>query len=559
METVQLDGELFLRMLAGGAKNLRANKQTIDDLNVFPVPDGDTGSNMTRTFETGLEEAKKVQSKKISDIANNLSHGMLLGARGNSGVILSQIFKGIQLELQKYDDVNVMQLLSAYESGVQQSYRAVVTPVEGTILTVFREATEYTKKTIKAESTIEDFYKAHVLGARIALPKTKEILQALKDADVIDSGGAGYLCIAEGMFNALINPNYNPSGSEVETFDVQEENSYSDIDISAFTRDSELEFGYCTECLLRLQTKKVDVDNFDINIIINYLNEMGGESVVAFKEGDIVKLHVHTPNPGNVLNELRKYGEFLTVKVENMALQHEEIVKSKKTSAKKTEHKILAVVAVANGDGIKQIFTDFGADIIVDGGQTGNPPASAFIEAFKQLNADKIIVLPNNSNIILTAQQAANLYTEADIHVIPTKSVQQCFTALALINPTMPDIQAMIRDVETSVQDVVSGDVAVAIRDAELCGKTIKKGNYLGMFGDTVVTVKDDKLSALMEMISKVEDIDDRELFTLFYGKDVVKEEVEKAEQMISELYPDLEITVYNGGQDVYSFLIAIE
>lgn len=559
METVQLDGELFLRMLAGGAKNLRANKQTIDDLNVFPVPDGDTGSNMTRTFETGLEEAKKVQSKKISDIANNLSHGMLLGARGNSGVILSQIFKGIQLELQKYDDVNVMQLLSAYESGVQQSYRAVVTPVEGTILTVFREATEYTKKTIKAESTIEDFYKAHVLGARIALPKTKEILQALKDADVIDSGGAGYLCIAEGMFNALINPNYNPSGSEVETFDVQEENSSSDIDISAFTRDSELEFGYCTECLLRLQTKKVDVDNFDINIIINYLNEMGGESVVAFKEGDIVKLHVHTPNPGNVLNELRKYGEFLTVKVENMALQHEEIVKSKKTSAKKTEHKILAVVAVANGDGIKQIFTDFGADIIVDGGQTGNPPASAFIEAFKQLNADKIIVLPNNSNIILTAQQAANLYTEADIHVIPTKSVQQCFTALALINPTMPDIQAMIRDVETSVQDVVSGDVAVAIRDAELCGKTIKKGNYLGMFGDTVVTVKDDKLSALMEMISKVEDIDDRELFTLFYGKDVVKEEVEKAEQMISELYPDLEITVYNGGQDVYSFLIAIE
>lgn len=598
MDTKALNGEVFFRMLSGGLKNLKANSKTIDDLNVFPVPDGDTGSNMSSTFAAGFAEAEKHQSEKIGEVAEKLAHGMLLGARGNSGVILSQIFKGIQLGLSGYDSVNVSQLLAAYEKGVEQSYHAVVKPVEGTILTVFREATEYTKNCLKESSTIEDFYKAHLLGARIALPKTKDILQALKEADVIDSGGAGYLSIAYGMFHTLINPKYNPaeskeyadsntgfngapvSNADFDSISTSEKAGAPAVDISAFTRDSVLEFGYCTECLLRLQTAKVkeetggSIEDFDVNIIINFLNEMGGESVVAFKEDDIVKLHVHTPNPGTVLNELRRYGEFLTVKIENMALQHEEIIKSgadsaagkaggsgsgKSSSAKKAEHKNIAIVCVANGDGIKKAFTDFGADIIIDGGQTGNPPASAFIDAYKQLNADHILVLPNNSNIILTAQQSASLYSETQIHIIPTKSVQQCFSALAVINPLAEDVEAMLEDVQETVDNVVSGDVAVAIRDAELCGKQIKTGDYLGMFGEKVVSVTKDKLSALMEMLAAIEDIDDRELLTLFVGKDVSQEEADKAEELMTEKYPDLEITVYNGGQDVYSFLAAVE
>ena len=598
MDTKALNGEVFFRMLSGGLKNLKANSKTIDDLNVFPVPDGDTGSNMSSTFAAGFVEAEKHQSEKIGEVAEKLAHGMLLGARGNSGVILSQIFKGIQLGLSGYDSVNVSQLLSAYEKGVEQSYHAVVKPVEGTILTVFREATEYTKNCLNESSTIEDFYKAHLLGARIALPKTKDILQALKEADVIDSGGAGYLSIAYGMFHTLINPKYNPaeskeyadsntgfngapvSNADFDSISTNEKAGAPAVDISAFTRDSVLEFGYCTECLLRLQTAKVkeetggSIEGFDVNIIINFLNEMGGESVVAFKEDDIVKLHVHTPNPGTVLNELRRYGEFLTVKIENMALQHEEIIKSgadsaagkaggsgsgKSSSAKKAEHKHIAIVCVANGDGIKKAFTDFGADIIIDGGQTGNPPASAFIDAYKQLNADHILVLPNNSNIILTAQQSASLYSETQIHIIPTKSVQQCFSALAVINPLAEDVEAMLEDVQETVDNVVSGDVAVAIRDAELCGKQIKTGDYLGMFGEKVVSVTKDKLSALMEMLAAIEDIDDRELLTLFVGKDVSQEEADKAEELMTEKYPDLEITVYNGGQDVYSFLAAVE
>lgn len=572
METMVLNGEVFLRMLSGGLKNLRANSKTIDDLNVFPVPDGDTGSNMTKTFGTGFDEAQKSPSVKINEVTGNLAHGMLLGARGNSGVILSQIFKGIQLGLSQYDEVNVSQLLAAYEKGVEQSYHAVISPVEGTILTVFREATEYTKKSIHENSTIEDFYKAHVLGARIALPKTKEILQALKDADVIDSGGAGYLSIAEGMFNALINPDYNPAGGSVEDIQNESENANT-VDISAFTRDTELQFGYCTECLLRLQTVKIQketndtIENFDINLIINFLNEIGGESVVAFKEDDIVKLHVHTPNPGTVLNELRRYGEFLTVKIENMALQHEEIIKTnsgavaakQNANGRKGECKDVAIVCVANGDGIKKVFTDFGADVIIDGGQTGNPPASAFVDAYNQLNAKKIIVLTNNSNIVLTAQQSAGLYTDSEIVVIPTKSVQQCFSALAVINPFADDFDSMIDDVKDTVKNVVSADVAVSIRDVELCGKNIHKGDFLGMFGEDIVSVTQNKLDALMDMLSKVEDINDRELITLFYGCDVSAEEAEFAEKMISEKYPDLEITVYDGGQNVYSFLASIE
>jgi len=598
MDTKALNGEVFFRMLSGGLKNLKANSKTIDDLNVFPVPDGDTGSNMTSTFAAGFAEAEKFQSEKIGEVAKKLAHGMLLGARGNSGVILSQIFKGIQLGLSGYDSVNVSQLLAAYEKGIEQSYHAVVKPVEGTILTVFREATEYTKNCLNENSTIEDFYKAHLLGARIALPKTKDILQALKDADVIDSGGAGYLSIAYGMFHTLINPKYNPaeskefadsstgfngapvSNANFDSLSSSNSSAAPTVDISAFTRDSVLEFGYCTECLLRLQTVKVQketgssIEDFDVNLIINFLNGMGGESVVAFKEDDIIKLHVHTPNPGNVLNELRRYGEFLTIKIENMALQHEEIIKSGADSAagkaggtksggssseKKKIHKHIAIVCVANGQGVKNVFTDFGADLIIDGGQTGNPPASAFVDAYKQLNADHILVLPNNSNIILTAQQSAGLYSEAQIHVIPTKSVQQCFSALAVINSLAEDVEAMLGDVTEALEGVVYGDVAVSIRDVELCGKDIKKGDYLGMFGEKIVSVQKDKLAALMEMVSDMEDIEDKELFTLFYGKDVTKEEAEEAEKMISEKYPDLEVTLYDGGQDVYSFLASAE
>ena len=549
METKTLTGQTFLSLLKAAVSNLNVNCNIVNDLNVFPVPDGDTGDNMLRTIQMGLEAAEKKSDGDLSQIAQAFSHGALLGARGNSGVILSQFFKGLEEGLSGKKQADVMELCAAYESGVKKAYNAVVKPVEGTMLTVFKEAGLYASNNVNKDSSIEDFYKNYLDGVKDILPKTKEMLSVLKEADVIDSGGAGYLYIVEGMYNILTDPSYKPES-------VESHNAPSpSVDIDAFTRDSVLDFGYCTECLLRLQTAKVNPDTFDIKIILDYLESIGGDSVVCYKEDDVVKLHVHTPNPGNVLNELRKYGEFLTVKIENMALQHEEIIKTKK----KTPHKKLGVVAVANGKGITDLFKELGADEIVEGGQTGNPASKDFIQAFDNVNADDIIVLPNNPNIVLTAEQAASIYKDSKVHVIPTQSFTQGNAALAVINPFYEDLDSMIEDVKSCIEDVVSASVALATKDAQLNSKTIKEGDYLGLIEKEIVTVEKDRVGAVMDLVSKIPDIEDKELCTLFWGADVTLEEVKQIEEKFIQKYPDIELTCYEGNQAVFSYLISFE
>lgn len=549
MAIYSLDGQTVLRMLSGGLKNIRLQKKEIDDLNVFPVPDGDTGSNMTMTFENGLASLGGTQKETVSAIMEVFAQGLMLGARGNSGVILSQIFKGIQKGLAPYETITAVQLGEAYRSGVTQSYHAVVKPVEGTILTVFREATEYACSMTDAHTSIESFYEYHVKKAEETLSHTKEMLPALREADVIDSGGAGYVAIARGMYRSLVDPSFAYS----DTAPVEQKKNDS-IDLSAFTRDSILQYGYCTEFLLRLQSSKVDVDNFDINRIIDFLNEQGGQSVVAYKEGDIVKVHVHTMNPGNVLNECRKYGEFLTVKIENMALQHEETLKTKKTDRKK-----IAVVAVSSGPGITELFKSLGADGIVSGGQTNNPSTGDFINAFSQIDAECILVLPDNGNVLLTAQQAAKLYERGNVRVIPTKTMQQGYSALSLITPAITDIDSLINDITEAVGGVTSGSVALAVRDAKIDGKEIHTGDYIGMIGDMIVSDAPDKVTALLEMTGAIEGIDGKELLTLFCGADVSKDEAENALTRLEERFPQLECTKYDGKQEVYSFLLSVE
>lgn len=549
METKTLTGQTFLSLLKAAVSNLNVNCNIVNDLNVFPVPDGDTGDNMLRTIQMGLEAAEKKSDGDLSQIAQAFSHGALLGARGNSGVILSQFFKGLEEGLSGKKQADVMELCAAYESGVKKAYNAVVKPVEGTMLTVFKEAGLYASNNVNKDSSIEDFYKNYLDGVKDILPKTKEMLSVLKEADVIDSGGAGYLYIVEGMYNILTDPSYKP-----ESVESNKAPSPS-VDIDAFTRDSVLDFGYCTECLLRLQSAKVNPDTFDIKIILDYLESIGGDSVVCYKEDDVVKLHVHTPNPGNVLNELRKYGEFLTVKIENMALQHEEIIKTKK----KTPHKKLGVVAVANGKGITDLFKELGADEIVEGGQTGNPASKDFIQAFDNVNADDIIVLPNNPNIVLTAEQAASIYKDSKVHVIPTQSFTQGNAALAVINPFYEDLDSMIQDVKSCIEDVVSASVALATKDAQLNSKTIKEGDYLGLIEKEIVTVEKDRVGAVMDLVSKIPDIEDKELCTLFWGADVTLEEVKQIEEKFIQKYPDIELTCYEGNQAVFSYLISFE
>jgi len=551
MSIKTLNGETFLSLLKAAARNLQANCQIVNDLNVFPVPDGDTGDNMLKTFQGGLESAIKKTGNNIGEVAKAFSQGALLGARGNSGVILSQFYKGFEEGLNLKEEVSATELNDAYKSGVEKAYHAVVKPVEGTILTIFKQAGEYASSLINSDSSIEDFYKAYLDGINKVLPKTKEMLSVLKEADVIDSGGAGYLYIVEGMYKVLLDPSYTAS-SDIPAL----KNKAQEVDIDAFTRDSVLDFGYCTECLLRLQSAKVNPDTFEIKPILDYLDSIGGDSVVCYKEGDIVKLHVHTPDPGKVLNELRKYGEFLTVKIENMALQHHKIIKSEK---KKSPRKKLGIVTVANGDGIKSLFREMGADEIIEGGQTGNPSSKEFIDAFESVNAENIIVLPNNPNIILTAEQAKEMYKDSKVYVIKTHSFTEGNAALALINPFFEDIDEMLNDVDEGISEVVNVSVAQATKDAVIDSKVIKTGDYLGMVEKDIVTVNPDRKEALMDLISKVPDIKDKELCTLFSGKDVPEDELKIIKERISKMYQDIELVCYEGGQDVYSYLISFE
>ncbi len=549
--TPMLDGRTLKAMLIGGVENIRSNVSEINDLNVFPVPDGDTGTNMAKTLEGGISEISRMDADDIASVIEKFAKGVILGARGNSGVILSQIFSGIKDELSKHKRVSAKELAEAYRSGIERSYAAVINPTEGTILTVFREATEFAAKKITAKSTIEDFYKLHIAEARRSLTRTKELLPVLAEADVVDSGAAGYLCIAVGMYWAL-------TGKINATLSEAHPDAAPAIDLDSFTRDSKLEFGYCTEFLLRLTTAKVDPDAFEVSELISLLESLGGESIVSYKDGDIVKVHVHTFTPGEVLSACQRYGEFLTVKIENMSVGHSG-EESEKKPAKKAIRPKLSVLAVATGEGICSLFTDMGADGIISGGQTANPSTEEFIEAFRQHNAENIFVLPNNKNVFLAAKQAADMWDESRVYIIPTATLMQGYSALAVKSPGVKDYERLARDMESAARGVISGEVTFAVRDVTLDGIDIVKGDYIAITDGRITADADTPEHALVELLAAIEDMDDYELITLFVGRDVSDDTRVEITDRIEELYPDQEVVVYKGGQDVYCYMVAIE
>ncbi len=548
MVTQTIDGRCFARMLCGGAAMLSAHIQEINDLNVFPVPDGDTGTNMALTLEGGLSEIKAQETDNIGTLSKHFTHGLLLGARGNSGVILSQIFAGIDEELSKHETVGAAELACAYRNGIKKSYASVQNPTEGTIITVFRESTEYAAKNIDDGSSVEDFLKLHITEARRSLAATKEILPALAEADVVDSGGAGYLYIAQGMYEALTGK-VQPDLSHVT---AKQEKPNLNIDL--FTRDSKLEFGYCTEFMLRLTTDKVDPDTFDIEQILSILREMHGESIVAYKTEDIVKVHVHTFTPGDILARAQAFGEFLTVKIENMSLGHSGETAKPKNAVKKK----FSVLSVATGDGLCALFRDMGADEIVAGGQTSNPSAEEFIQAFDRCNAEHLIVLPNNKNVFLAAKQAAELYQTAKVHIIPTKSLMQGYGALSVITPAITDIETLVKNSERAANGVIGSEITCAVRDVTIGGKEIFAGDYIAITDGEITAVEKTAEDALCKMLAGV-DMDDYEIITLFTGKNVSEDARAALTERIEDLYPDCEVVVFEGGQDVYDYMVAIE
>jgi hypothetical protein len=490
-----------------------------------------------------------------------MSGGMLLGARGNSGVILSQIFRGICKGLQDKKEATALDLVRAYELGVKQAYGAVVTPVEGTILTVFREATEYAAEHVDFSSTINDFYHFHLQKAAKSLANTINLLPVLKEAGVIDSGGAGYVRIVEGMIKFL-------EGEEVDLSFIEDTKSETSveasapIDFSAFGPDDELKFGYCTEFILRLQNSKVDIDNFDIQEVIDILNgdDIKGDSIVALSDDSVVKVHVHTKDPGKVLDHMRQFGEFLTIKIENMALQHnEQIGDTELEQERLKEHKKYAVVAVATGDGIKDQFTEFGVDAIIDGGQSMNPSTEDFIKAFKSLDAENIIVFPNNKNIIMAAKQAAALYKGSHVEVIGSTTIPQCYSALTMLDFSSDDLTIIVGNFKEAIDRVNSGEITTSIRNTTMNKVEIKKGDYIGILDGKLLVSNPDKLETLKSLISKVKDIDEKEVLIILCGKNVSEEEKESLQELLSDSFPQLECGVMDGGQDVYDYLFSIE
>ncbi len=553
MATTHIDGEALKELILGGLANLKLNSKEVDELNVFPVPDGDTGTNMSMTLEGGANAIRDMYFESVSAFAKVFSRGTLLGARGNSGVILSQFVKGLSLGLQGLKTITVRDFSKAFNQGVEKAYDAVINPTEGTMLTVMREGGEYLEELLEKEPDVSFETALMRLNQKmqISLEHTPELLPVLKEAGVIDSGGAGFCYIFQGAEKTL-------NGEKPEHEDIlRPYGGKQNIDFSAFHADSVLEFGYCTEFILQLQNSKVDIGSFDKKVIVDYLEQVG-DSIVAVQDEDIVKIHVHTFKPGDVLNFCQQFGEYITLKIENMSVQHNEIMLEEERKTKEKIKKKIAIVATLSGRGLKEYFHEIGADVIVDGGQTDNPSTEDFLEAFNRIDAEHIIVLPCNSNIVMAATQAAEIYKNSDVRVVKAKTVAEGYAALSMMNLSL-GIDEVISDMESAIAETETGLLTTSIRDVEYEDLSVKKGDYIGLNEDAVLSASGNKIDAVRNLLAKTKGIHEKAVAVVFYGKEVKDKELEEIEKMLKEDFPWLEYGFIKGGQEVYDYIIAIE
>ena len=536
MKTIELDSLTFSAMLRQGAVSLSKDKKVINDLNVFPIPDGDTGDNMLMTLKAGCN-AVKDNLGTLAELASAASSGMLLGARGNSGVILSRIFAGLAKGLQDVIVADTNTFAKAMDSAVAEAYKAVPVPVEGTIITVLREGTAGAD----ASQDLNHYFETLLEAMQVSLDHTPELLQVLKDAGVVDSGGAGLLSIFRGMNDAL---NGKISEEEIEPTTAT---PIPTVELNKFDENSKLEFGYCTEFLLRLMRSKVDLDSFDEKVIIDYLNKVG-ESVVAFREGSIVKVHVHTFTPGDILNYCQQFGEFLTLKIENMTLQHHLTVNQDNASFN-LPPKPYGVVTVASGEGLINALRELGADEVIEGGQTMNPSTQDFLDAFAKINAQHILVFPTD--------QAAEMYDKADIHVMPSTTIGEGYYGIGYIDRDNPNAEEVIANVTELMQSVVTGMVSTAIRDAEGDQVTVHTGDYVGYSGKQLLSDSPNREEAAKALVERL-GATSRDVMLVFSGKDVPQDEVEKLIADLQSQYKNLEIMLNYGAQPVYDYIFVL-
>ena len=537
-----IDGKKFRDMFVSGANNLQNNKDLVDKLNVFPVPDGDTGTNMSLTISYAIKELAKVQNDNVTDIGKALSKGSLMGARGNSGVILSQIIRGIAKSVEGKENLNVVDLANAFKNGSDTAYKAVIKPIEGTILTVVRESGEYALQIAKEDIDMIEFLELVVAKANESLNKTPELLKALKEAGVVDSGGKGLVLIYEGMLSSL-------KGNDIESVEGGA-SSNVEVNVEQNISTEDIKFQYCTEFIL--ESNKVD----DLTIRERFMKY--GDSLAVVGDEGVIKVHVHTNDPGLAIQEALSYGQLLTIKVENMKLQHENKVlkEAAQTEEVHVEEKEYGFIATSMGDGLAQIFRDFGVDHIIEGGQTMNPSTEDFMKAIEKLNAKNIIILPNNSNIIMAANQAKEL-SDKNIVVIPTKNVPQAFAALVTFDGDA-DIAENEANMMEALSTVKSGQVTYAVRDTVINDVEVKEGNIIGIAEGKLLSAGDKVDEITTDLIEKLVD-EDSAIITLFYGEDTSKEDAQALRDALEENFEDVDVELHYGGQPLYYYLISVE
>ena len=538
----RIDGIVLKQMLESGMNHLSNHAAEVDALNVFPVPDGDTGTNMFLTVSNGVKAALQEEKNHVGKILKTLSRGLLMGARGNSGVITSQIFRGIYQDLQDNETIDASQLAHAFVNGSRIAYKAVMRPVEGTILTVVREAADYTYAYTVTEEITDCILvmEKMVEECNEALLRTPELLPVLAEVGVVDSGGKGLTIIFEGMLEAL-------KGNVIGL-----SNESQSIDSAQTKVEGEEEFGFCTEFILKLS--ETGMRHFSESDFSNELATIGN-SIVCVQDEDLVKVHVHTLEPFTAIKMGKRRGRFLKLKVENMQQQHDNILE-KEEEQPAAEKKKYGIITVAPGSGIGDIFKELRADIVVGGGQTMNPSTEDFVEAIQKLNCDHIIILPNNSNIVMAANQAAQVCEDQDIHVLPAKTIPQGISACVMFNPEA-DIEENLSDMNEAIENVKSGEVTYAIKDTTYQGMDIKKDEFMGIFTRTIILSKPDCISATKALLDRMLD-EDSELVTLIYGEDATLEQAQQMGEYIEQI-SDAEVEIYEGKQPVYPFIIGVE
>lgn len=554
MSITTLDGNKFADMIIKAANHLAANAKMVDALNVFPVPDGDTGTNMNLSLTSGAKEVQKNKQSHIGKVAQALSKGLLMGARGNSGVILSQLFRGFAKDIENKSQLNAREFAHAFEAGVDMAYKAVMKPVEGTILTVAKDSARKAVETAKLEKDIVVIMEAIVKEAKASLQRTPDLLPVLKEVGVVDSGGQGLVCVYEGFLASLKGEELPETVTIEATMEelVKAEHHQS---VQGFMDTEDIEFGYCTEFMVRFEKdrKAFSEDKFKDDL------SKYGDSLLVIADDQVVKVHIHSEQPGEVLTYGQQYGSLINIKIENMREQHSNILQGESFHLpipERKEKQPYAIIAVSMGAGIAELFKSIGVTEVIEGGQTMNPSTEDIMKVIERTNAEKIIILPNNKNIIMAAEQAAEI-AEEEVVVIPSKTVPQGLVAMLAFNESL-SLDENIENMNEALLEVKTGQVTHAVRDTNIDGLKINKDDYMGIFDGDIVVVDKNVINTAKELLQKMID-DDSEIVTILYGEDVENEIVDQLVEFIEEKFSDVEVEVHEGNQPLYPFIFSVE